>query len=140
MLLALGLPSAAVANDTIEINAGAENDAGDKLDVSVTGANVASLTGTAKLDCKESGDQVELPIVSSNQDGGEDACRIRLTADLDGAGGADPFPAIVIDICNATPEMVARDNITSDCTVGPDPGDLFFPSGAKELDLSIKGL
>ena len=58
IVLAVGLPSAAFANETVEISAGAEGAEGDKLDIVVAGDTCTSLEGAVKLDCKDEGDQI----------------------------------------------------------------------------------
>jgi hypothetical protein len=45
------LMSAAVAKDTVEITVDAKNEAGDRLQVEVSGPDVKNLTGMARLSC-----------------------------------------------------------------------------------------
>jgi hypothetical protein len=59
------LMSAAVAKDTVEISVDAKNEAGDRLEVAVSGPDVKHLTGMARLICK-AGDECLVLLTTSS--------------------------------------------------------------------------
>jgi len=63
----LMLMSAAVAKDAVEITVDAKIEAGDKLEVNVSGPDVKNLTGMARLICK-AGDECLALLTSSTLD------------------------------------------------------------------------
>ena len=125
IFLALGLPSAAFANEIVEISVGAEDALGDKCDVVARGANVNNLTGSLKIDCKVSGKQDLQGIASSHE---HSDCVIHLIGD--GSPAAD----VVITMCGGTPSILCEDfDVGGECTVSA-------TSTSKELDVTIKML
>ena len=130
LLLALGLPSAAFANDPVELSVTAEDADGDKIDIAAKGDDLNDLDkeGKVKIDCEAPEFVVEQAICSSSLAGS----LLTILGDLDGSctGNADQI-SVLIDLTGGVGPAIVVGTSPATCVVSA-------LSGAKTLGISLK--
>ena len=124
ILLALGLPSAAFANENVEASIGGEDAEGDKIDVvAIADWFGGPMEGYVKIDCKdEQEEDVEQSITDSMVFGDSGGIVMHFET-------ATGFLNLVI--LNGDEAVLTRNALGSGCT-------FLAVQGDKELDVSIK--
>ena len=154
MVLVLGLPSAAIANEPVEIAIGGEDEDGDKIDVVFQGTLGQSppIKGFMKIDCADTAptastedEEAELVISAADVSGTADCLTITLTGTSLGTGS----PKVDIEICDTGAGNRTKVNANgfdaTGCATGGGPDVKQFSAAPpatgslkEELDMTLK--
>ena len=102
IVLAVGLPSAAFANEIVEISVQASDTNDDKCDVEAKGPDIDDLAGFVEIFCVASGLKSRQEICDSDH---HDPCQIHII------GCGDPAVSVEINVCRTRPSTT--------CQLGP---------------------